>query len=98
MKTVITEEDVRYVANLAKLHVPDGQINALTKQMADIVALADKLSDVDTSGIEPTNHVIPVNNVFREDEVRPSYPRDEMLANAPMSSAGCYFVPYTFDE
>ena len=89
----ITKEQVKYVANLARLNVSEAEADELCTQMADIITFADALSEVDTEKIEPTNHAIKVENVLREDVVRPSYDRDEMIKNAPMKQAGCYAVP-----
>ena len=89
----ITKEQVKYVANLARLNVSEAEVDELCTQMADIIAFADALGEVDTEKIEPTNHAIKVENVLREDVVRPSYERDEIIKNAPMKQAGCYSVP-----
>lgn len=89
----ITKDQVKYVANLARLNVSDAEADELCTQMADIIAFADELNKVDTEGIEPTNHAIKVENVLREDVVKESYDRDEIIKNAPMKQAGCYAVP-----
>lgn len=89
----ITKEQVKYVANLARLNVSEAEVDELCTQMADIITFADALGEIDTAGIEPTNHAIKVENVLREDVVRPSYDRDEIIKNAPMKQAGCYAVP-----
>lgn len=89
----ITKDDVMYVANLARLNVSDEEADKLTTEMESIIAFADMLGEVDTEGIEPTNHAMKVSNVFREDIVTESYDRDELLANAPDKQAGCFCVP-----
>lgn len=89
----ITTDQVKYVANLARLNVTEAEAEALRAQMADIITFADALSEIDTTGIEPTNHAIKVENVLRKDKVKPSYDRDELLKNAPSKQAGCYTVP-----
>lgn len=89
----ITKDQVKYVANLARLNVSDAEADELCTQMADIIAFADELNKVNTEGIEPTNHAIKVENVLREDVVKESYDRDEIIKNAPMKQAGCYAVP-----
>lgn len=89
----ITKDQVKYVANLARLNVSEAEADELCTQMADIIAFADELNKVDTEGIEPTNHAIKVENVLREDVVKESYDRDEIIKNAPMKQAGCYAVP-----
>ena len=61
--------------------------------MGDIVDFANKISTLDTDGVNPTNHILDVKNPFREDEVITSYSRDEILKNAPAKEAGCIVVP-----
>lgn len=89
----ITTDEVKYVANLARLKVSDEEADKLAAQMGDIISFAAQLSELDTEGIEPTNHAIKVENVLRSDEVRPSYERDALLQNAPDKKAGCFAVP-----
>lgn len=89
----ITEKEVDYVARLARLHVSDDQIQRLTQDMENIITFADKLGELDTGQVEPAAHAIVVENVFRKDEVQPSYPREEIIANAPHKQAGCFSVP-----
>lgn len=89
----ITKEQVEHVANLARLNLTDAEKDRLTNEMEEIIRFADKLNKLDTEGIEPTAHVIPIKNVYREDVVRPSYDRDKILANAPSSDEGCFKVP-----
>jgi aspartyl-tRNA(Asn)/glutamyl-tRNA(Gln) amidotransferase subunit C len=61
--------------------------------MGSIISYVDKLNELDTSGIHPTAHVMPINNVFREDEACCSYDREKVLANAPSQEDGCFKVP-----
>jgi aspartyl-tRNA(Asn)/glutamyl-tRNA(Gln) amidotransferase subunit C len=61
--------------------------------MRDIVEFANNINKLNTDGVEPTNHILKVQNVFREDEVKESYSRDEILKNAPKKEAGCLVVP-----
>jgi aspartyl-tRNA(Asn)/glutamyl-tRNA(Gln) amidotransferase subunit C len=90
---VITKKDVEYVAALARLEFSEDEKEELTKTLGDILEYAKKLSDVDTSSVQPTAHILPVNNVFREDRVEPSLGRDRVLENAPDKSKGCFRVP-----
>ncbi len=89
----ITQEQVEYVAKLARLNLSGEQKERLTGEMADIIAFADKLSELDTSGVEASAHSIAVENVFREDEIIPSYEQRDILANAPTQDSGCFSVP-----
>ena len=90
---MITTEDIEYVAKLAKLKLSDSEKEMLTSQMGDIVEFANDISKLDTDGVKPTNHILEIKNVLREDEVKPSYSRDEILKNAPAKEAGCIVVP-----
>jgi len=89
----ITKDDVLYVADLARLNVSEEEIDSIQSAFQDVVNFVGQLSEIDTEGVEPTNHAIAVSNVFREDEVQPSYDRAKMLSNAPSQEAGCYTVP-----
>lgn len=89
----ITDAQVEYVAALAKLSLDEEQKKRLTKEMESIIAFADKLSELDTEGVIPSAHSIAVENVFREDEIKPSYDREDILLNAPTQNSGCFSVP-----
>ncbi len=89
----ITQENVEYVAKLARLHISEEQKEKLTEDMAAIITFADKLSEIDTGDIRPAAHAIPVSNVFREDEIKQSIDRELLLKNAPQKEAGCFSVP-----
>lgn len=90
---MITTKDIEYVAKLAKLKLSEEEKEKLTGQMGDIVGFANKISELDTENVEPTNHILKVQNVMREDEVKPSYNRNDIIANAPVKEAGCIVVP-----
>ena len=89
----ISKQDVLYVANLARLNVTDEEADKLANEMGSIIDFADMLSEVDTRGIEPTNHAMKMENVFREDVITGSYDRELILKNAPSQESGCYSVP-----
>lgn len=89
----ITRETIDHVAGLARLNLDEKERDRLTVEMADIISWVDKLSELDTTGVKPMEHVIPIRNVLREDEARNSYDRDKILANAPSSEDGCFKVP-----
>jgi len=95
---IITREDIEYVANLARLEVGEDEMEEVVDKMEHIVELAHKLSEVDTSDVKPTDLSINLYNVFREDTVKPSFEQEEMLANAPTKTDGCYAVPQTFGD
>ena len=89
----ITKEQVKHVAKLARLNLTEEEKERLTGEMENIIAFADKLNELDTTGVEPTAHVIPIQNIFREDVVKPSYEREKILGNAPSQEDGCFLVP-----
>jgi aspartyl-tRNA(Asn)/glutamyl-tRNA(Gln) amidotransferase subunit C len=89
----ITQEVIEHVANLARLNLSEQEKEKLTSEMANIVAYVDKLNELDTSDIQPTAHIIPVKNVFREDKTQEPYDREKILANAPSHEDGCFKVP-----
>ncbi|MEM8865130.1 MAG: Asp-tRNA(Asn)/Glu-tRNA(Gln) amidotransferase subunit GatC [Planctomycetota bacterium] len=89
----LSRNDVEKVALLARLSLTDSEAEAMTSQLAKIVDYVDQLSEVDTDGIEPMAHAVESANVFKPDEVRPSLPREEALANAPRHSGDGYLVP-----
>ncbi|MBI5492043.1 MAG: Asp-tRNA(Asn)/Glu-tRNA(Gln) amidotransferase subunit GatC [Deltaproteobacteria bacterium] len=89
----ITKKDVLHVADLARLALTDTEIDLYTGQLQRILSYVEKLSELDTKGIEPTTYTVPLMTVFREDETRPSLPREEALGNAPEEEKGCFKVP-----
>ena len=89
----ITEKDIEHVANLARLNLTKEEKLKMTEELAAIIDFADKLNELDTNGVEPTAHVLPISNVFRKDEVKPSLDRDLIVANAPSVEDGCVRVP-----
>lgn len=90
---MITRDTVLHVANLARLNLSDTEVDQLTMEMDQILHYIDKLEELDTSTVDPTAHVIPMQNVFREDEVRHSSEREDILSNAPSKAKGCFKVP-----
>lgn len=85
--------DVEYVARLARMRLTEEEKKLFSKQMEDIFSYLDKLNELDTTGVEPTSHVIDRKNVFREDKAKPSLPKDQIMAGAPDASDGCFIVP-----
>ena len=89
----ITKETIEHVANLARLNLSEQEKDKLTTEMESIISYVDKLNELDTSSVQPTSHVLPVKNVFREDKVENSYDREKILKNAPAQEDGCFKVP-----
>jgi aspartyl-tRNA(Asn)/glutamyl-tRNA(Gln) amidotransferase subunit C len=89
----ITREDVLHVARLARLEIPEGEIEDVQSQLGAILDAVGKVSELDLGGVEPTSHPLDVVNAWREDEPRPSLPREQALANAPDPADGLFRVP-----
>jgi aspartyl-tRNA(Asn)/glutamyl-tRNA(Gln) amidotransferase subunit C len=89
----ITRETIEHVANLARLNLSESEKEKLTSEMGSILTYVDKLNELDTKSIQPTSHVLPVKNVFREDKTEKSFEREKILSNAPSQEDGCFKVP-----
>jgi len=89
----LTREEVIHVAQLARLSLDPDEIAVFTRQLNDILTYIQKLQELDTRGISPLAHVIPIFNVFKEDEVQAGLPRDLALDNAPAREEGNFVVP-----
>jgi aspartyl-tRNA(Asn)/glutamyl-tRNA(Gln) amidotransferase subunit C len=94
----ISRQDIEKVALLARLQLTEGELSKMTTELAQIVGYVDQLGEVNTDGIEPMAHAIEIKNVFRDDAVAPSLPRDEALANAPHHDNRGYLVPAVLGE
>lgn len=89
----ITRDQVEHVAGLARLTLDAAEMDAMTEQMDAILSYVDKLNELQTNGIEPTAHAVPMENAFRDDCQTPSIGVDSALANAPAAVEGCFQVP-----
>jgi aspartyl-tRNA(Asn)/glutamyl-tRNA(Gln) amidotransferase subunit C len=89
----ISREDVLHVAQLARLEIPEEEIERMREQLGAILDAVGKVSELDLSDVEPTSHPLELVNQWAEDEPRPSLPRDEALANAPDAADGSFRVP-----
>jgi aspartyl-tRNA(Asn)/glutamyl-tRNA(Gln) amidotransferase subunit C len=89
----LTVEQVQHVAKLARLELEPQAVETLAGQLATILDYVEKLSEVDTSQIEPTSHAIALTNAFREDRVHTHLEPQEALANAPAKEQGSFVVP-----
>jgi aspartyl-tRNA(Asn)/glutamyl-tRNA(Gln) amidotransferase subunit C len=85
--------DVKYVAHLARLQLTPDEEKKLGAQLDGILGYIEKLKELDVAGVEPTAHAVPLVNVTRPDEVRPSLPHDDALRNAPAQANGLFIVP-----
>jgi len=89
----ISKEEVKHIAMLSRLELDEKEIAVYQDQLSRILEYVEKLSEIDTSNVEPVSHVIELNNVMRQDIVKPSLPRDEALKNAPDSVDKFFRVP-----
>ncbi len=89
----LSREEVLHVAELARLSLSPEEIELFTVQLNEILEYVEKLQELDTSGVAPLAHVIPLCNVFREDQARESLPLDAVLENAPAREDGNFLVP-----
>ena len=89
----VTIKDVEHIAKLAKLEFNEDEKAKFTDQFNEILAFMEKLNELDTSNVKPLSHVIELQNVFREDAVKPSIPTEEALQNAPAKTDKFFKVP-----
>ena len=89
----ISRDDVLHVARLARLEIPEDEIERVQKQLGAILEAVGKVAELDLSDVEPTSHPLDVVNQWDEDEARPSLDREDALANAPDPADGAFRVP-----
>ena len=89
----IDREQLLHVARLARLELPDEELERLGAQLNDILAAVSKVSELDLTEVPPTSHPLDVVNVWDEDEPRPSLPVEDALANAPERDGDAFRVP-----
>ncbi|MCS6939288.1 MAG: Asp-tRNA(Asn)/Glu-tRNA(Gln) amidotransferase subunit GatC [Roseiflexaceae bacterium] len=94
----LTLEDVEHVARLARLRLSPAELEKMRDQLSNILDHFQMLQQVDVSAVPPTAQVTDLINVMRADEVRPSLPREQALANAPEQQDGMFRVRAIFDE
>jgi aspartyl-tRNA(Asn)/glutamyl-tRNA(Gln) amidotransferase subunit C len=90
---MIDRDQVLHVAKLARLKLNDDELERMAGELSGILEHIERISELDLDGVEPTSHVIALENVFRPDEPRPSWDRDELLERAPDPASGAYRVP-----
>jgi aspartyl-tRNA(Asn)/glutamyl-tRNA(Gln) amidotransferase subunit C len=95
---ILSREDVEKVSLLGRLRLTTQELDTMTSQLAAIVGYIEQLKELDTTNVEPMAHAMELRNVFSPDELRPSLPRSEALANAPKKDSECYRVPAVMGE
>lgn len=98
MPARISPDDVRHVARLARLAVTDDEVELFAGQLAAVLDHAQDVEALDTAGVPPTAHPLPLENVLRDDVARPGLDRDEVLAMAPEAQDGRFRVPRILGE
>jgi aspartyl-tRNA(Asn)/glutamyl-tRNA(Gln) amidotransferase subunit C len=90
---VIDREQVLHVARLARLELSDDDLERIASELSSILDHVERISELDLDGVEPTTHVVALENVLRPDEPRPSLPREKALEPAPDPADGAFRVP-----
>lgn len=94
----LTREEVLHIAHLARVGLDEAEVAKFQEQLSEILDHFQALAELDTEGVEPTSHPLPLESVMRADEVRPSLSRDEVLANAPLVEDGALRVRAVLEE
>ncbi|QGJ69578.1 Aspartyl/glutamyl-tRNA(Asn/Gln) amidotransferase subunit C [Planctomycetales bacterium 10988] len=89
----LSRDDIAKVALLSRLQLNDEELDAMQSDLQNMVNFVEQLGEVDTDGVEPMAHAVELHNIFREDKIAPSLPREEALANAPDEDGEFYRVP-----
>ncbi|MCY3798808.1 MAG: Asp-tRNA(Asn)/Glu-tRNA(Gln) amidotransferase subunit GatC [Chloroflexi bacterium] len=97
-KATLTADDVRAIADLARLELSEDDVARYQRQLSDILDYFQKLEELDTSHIDPTSSVLPLTNVMRADEARPALSVEDALANAPDSDGKQFRVRAVLDS
>jgi aspartyl-tRNA(Asn)/glutamyl-tRNA(Gln) amidotransferase subunit C len=94
----LTRDEVLKVGRLGRIHLSDDEVERIASQLSSILEYVDKLRELDTRGVEPQTHALPLKNVLRPDEPRPGLTAEQALANAPQSDGDFFRVPRVLDE
>ena len=93
----ISKDDVKYIAALSRIYVPDEKLEGFTKNLADIVKYVEQLQELNVDNVKPTSHAVPVGNVLRPDTVKPSLSNAQALSVAVEAKDGCFKVPLVIE-
>jgi aspartyl-tRNA(Asn)/glutamyl-tRNA(Gln) amidotransferase subunit C len=89
----ITKQTVEYVANLARIELQPKELEKFSRQLQDILDFIDKLKKLNIENIQPTSHILPINNVLRDDTPKESLTPEKALLNAPGKIGNFFVVP-----
>lgn len=98
MPEKIDEQQVRHISHLARLKPADDEVRLFSGQLSAILQYVEQLNEVDTTDVPPTAHPLPLRNVFRDDQPRPSLSPDQALANAPQRDGNFFALPKVLDQ
>jgi aspartyl-tRNA(Asn)/glutamyl-tRNA(Gln) amidotransferase subunit C len=90
---MIDREQVLHVARLARLELSEEEVERMSSELSTILDHVERISELDLEGVEPTSHVVELENVLRADKPRPSWPRERILEQAPDPADGAFRVP-----
>ena len=93
----ISKEDVKYIAALARIDVPEDRLEGFTKTLGDIVQYVEQLQKIDVDKVKPTSHAVPLGNVLRPDTVKSSLTQAQALSIAIEAKDGCFKVPLVIE-
>jgi aspartyl-tRNA(Asn)/glutamyl-tRNA(Gln) amidotransferase subunit C len=93
IRRVIDREQVLHVARLARLELTDEEVERMASELSGILEHVERINQLDLENVEPTSHVVAIENVLRPDTPRPSWPRDDILEPAPDPAGGAFRVP-----
>jgi aspartyl-tRNA(Asn)/glutamyl-tRNA(Gln) amidotransferase subunit C len=94
----LSEQEVRHVANLARLELSDDEIEQYRDQLSSMLDRFAELQNIDVAGVDPKPHAVDIVNVMDEDEARPPLPRERALENGSDTRAGLFIVPTIIEE
>jgi aspartyl-tRNA(Asn)/glutamyl-tRNA(Gln) amidotransferase subunit C len=94
----LTRDEVRHIATLCRIGLTEEELDRYSEQLSHILEQFQVLQELETAGVEPTGHAVALQNVMREDEVRPSLPRHLVLMNGPRVEEECFRVPVVLEE
>jgi len=90
---VIDRDQVLHVARLARLRLSEDEVGRMSSELSSVLGHIEKINELDLDGVEPTSHVVEIENVLRPDEPRESWPRERVLEGSPESVQGGFRVP-----
>lgn len=94
----LSREEVQHIAKLARVGLSEEDVARFQEHLSEILDYFQRLQQVDTEGVPPTSHPLALQNVFREDEAKPSFDKEEILANAPQREEDFFRVRAVLDE